>query len=345
MLSLEKVKNELQKYAYPYNENILCGHTKQKVKWVLPLGVGSILAFEQAASFLLGFDESGVDLFPIRGDWNIADNLFIPWSDMTDFRMKNGLLENELQIQTAAMKIVMKINKMAAGNPWVKENLNALKANGYYYRKEDPIAKGDPIVKEDPNTYEAVRSQHPDCRPDENYLEIARIITENDIEVQSEMRESFRDPQGYAARHIERLLEEYGMDEEEIRDAAADHWWLMTDILESYGYVCTRDWKDELEDFLHFLFRTKRAVSLGLSTTGLKTEFSEKDSIPEWSRQLDAEFSEKGIAVGNIDTDSDSYTVFFCTKKEMELLKKLASETGHAVTFAQGDFSEFNIMH
>lgn len=341
MLSLEKVKNELQKYAYPYNKNILCGHTKQKIKWVFPLGAVSILAFEQATSFLFGFDENGVDLFPIHGDWNIADNLFIPWSDVTDFRMKNGLLENELQLQTAAMKIVMKINKMIAGNPWVKENLNALEAKGFYYRKDDPVAEENPVVKEesianeDSNTYEAAKSQHSACRPDENYLEIARIITDNDLEVKSEMQESFHDPQGYAARHIERLSEEYGMDEEELRDAAADHWWLMTDILETHGYVCTRDWKDELQDFLHFLFQTKRAGSQGLSVNGLKTEFSESGSIPEWCRLLDEELSEKEIAVGNIDTDSDSYTVFFCTKAEMEILKKLASETGHTVTFAQ----------
>ena len=28
MLSLEKVKSELEKYNYTYDNNILCGHTK-----------------------------------------------------------------------------------------------------------------------------------------------------------------------------------------------------------------------------------------------------------------------------------------------------------------------------
>lgn len=36
MLSLEKVKSELKKYNYTYENNILCGHTKSKIKWVLP---------------------------------------------------------------------------------------------------------------------------------------------------------------------------------------------------------------------------------------------------------------------------------------------------------------------
>lgn len=50
MLSLEKVKSELTKYNYTYENNILCGHTKSKIKWVLPTGVVNVLSFEQATS-------------------------------------------------------------------------------------------------------------------------------------------------------------------------------------------------------------------------------------------------------------------------------------------------------
>lgn len=39
MLSLEKVKNGLETFGYEYANNILCGHTKSKVKWVLPTGL------------------------------------------------------------------------------------------------------------------------------------------------------------------------------------------------------------------------------------------------------------------------------------------------------------------
>ena len=38
MLSLEKVKNELKTFGYEYANNILCGHTKSKVKWALQIG-------------------------------------------------------------------------------------------------------------------------------------------------------------------------------------------------------------------------------------------------------------------------------------------------------------------
>ena len=36
-----------------------------------------------------------------------AEILFIPWSEITSFKMKNGLLENEMILSTSAMKIEM----------------------------------------------------------------------------------------------------------------------------------------------------------------------------------------------------------------------------------------------
>ncbi len=135
MLSLEKVKSELKKYNYAYENNILCGHTKSKIKRVLPTGIVNVLAFEQATSYLFGFSTRGINLFPVQGDWNIADNLFISWNDITNFKMKNGLLENEMQIQTQSMKIEMKINKIVANNSWVKDNINYLKEKNCFYNK------------------------------------------------------------------------------------------------------------------------------------------------------------------------------------------------------------------
>lgn len=133
MLSLDKVKSELEKYHYSYNNNILCGHTKSKIKWVFPTGVINIMAFEKASSYLFGFCDKGINLFPIEGDWFIANNLFIPWKEIKTFKMKSGLLENEMLIDNGSMKIEMKINKVVANNPWIRDNLNYLKNNNYFY--------------------------------------------------------------------------------------------------------------------------------------------------------------------------------------------------------------------
>ncbi len=135
MLSLEKVQTELKKYNYPYNDNILSGHTKSKVKWILPARSASIIAFEQATSYLFGFNSEGVTLFPIEGDWNIADSLLIPWKEIEKFKMKNGLLEQEMIIKTKEMTITMKISKYVVNNPWIKNNMNDLKINNYFYKE------------------------------------------------------------------------------------------------------------------------------------------------------------------------------------------------------------------
>ena len=135
MLSLEKVQTELKKYNYPYNDNILSGHTKSKVKWILPARSASIIAFEQATSYLFGFNSEGVTLFPIEGDWNIADSLLLPWKEIEKFKMKNGLLEQEMIIKTKEMTITMKISKYVVNNPWIKNNMNDLKINNYFYKE------------------------------------------------------------------------------------------------------------------------------------------------------------------------------------------------------------------
>ena len=119
MLSLEKVKNELKTFGYEYANN---------KGFIVDLASN---CFNITKVPLL---ESIIKYKPNRY-WDIADNLFIPWSEITSFKMKNGLLENEMILSTSAMKIEMKINKVVANNSWVKDNLNYLKAKNYFYHQ------------------------------------------------------------------------------------------------------------------------------------------------------------------------------------------------------------------
>lgn len=136
MLNLEKVKQQMEKYGYEYDHNILCGHTKAKVKWVLPTGIVNAMAFEQATSYIFRFSNEGINLFPIQGDWDIAGDFFISWDQVKSFGVKNGLLENEMRLHTTEMKLEMKINKVVANNPWIKENLRYLKDQNYFYHQQ-----------------------------------------------------------------------------------------------------------------------------------------------------------------------------------------------------------------
>ena len=121
MLNLEKVKEELNKWNFSYKNNIVPGHSTYKVKWILPAGPVIVIASERATSYLFGFDEKGIHVFPVEGNWNILDCCLIEWKNITKFEMKKGiLLENTMNITTNEMKVSLKINKMVAGNPWVK---------------------------------------------------------------------------------------------------------------------------------------------------------------------------------------------------------------------------------
>lgn len=138
MLNLEQAVRELGKFGYMYDNNVVYGHTKVKIKWILPLpGGNNIIKYKDITTFLFGFSYKGINFFPIEvhRDWYLSDNYFIPWDEVTSFKMKNGVLENEMVLSTSEAKIVMKINKVVARNPWVKENVNYLKERNYFYRQ------------------------------------------------------------------------------------------------------------------------------------------------------------------------------------------------------------------
>lgn len=133
MLNLEKVKEKLKNWGFDYKNNILPGHSINKVKWVLPVGPVMVVASEQATSYLFGFDEKGIYIFPVHGDWNILDCCLIDWENIIKFEIRKGiLLENTMNITTNEMNVSLKINKVVAGNPWVKENIKKLEDLNYY---------------------------------------------------------------------------------------------------------------------------------------------------------------------------------------------------------------------
>ena len=135
MLNFEQVKEELKKWNINYKNNIVPGHSVYKVKWVLPAAPVTVIASEKVTSYLFGFDEKGVYVFPADEKWNILDCLLLEWKDIKELKMKKGLLlENTMNIVTNEMNVSLKINKIVAGNPWVKENIKNLEELNYYER-------------------------------------------------------------------------------------------------------------------------------------------------------------------------------------------------------------------
>lgn len=181
------------------------------------------------------------------------------------------------------------------------------------------------------NPMETVISQ----QEQEAYFEIVKQIAPHDPEVLHELREGFSNSEKYVGQHRERLQEEGWLEHEKVLECVQDPWWLMLDILQRYGYVCVRDWKDEWQDFRFFLCQTKRAQQEGIQIEASDPDFLEQGDISEWCRQLDEKLTERNLVVGNIDTESDAYAVFFCTREELDSLRQSASLLHQKIDFAK----------
>lgn len=84
-------------------------------------------------------------------------------------------------------------------------------------------------------------------------VDIAKAISANDKAVVAEMEKCLNDTELYVEENEDRFLER-GIEVEEVEDDVEEVRWIaMVDILETNGYVCERDWKDELEDFVYFV--------------------------------------------------------------------------------------------
>lgn len=149
------------------------------------------------------------------------------------------------------------------------------------------------------------------------------------------MREGLFEPLSYIKKHRDYLRENYMLGDAETKAYVEDKWQLMTDILETYGYVCTRDWKDELQDFLYFLFRTKAAKAEDICVNSTEWPLPEEGDIPLWCELIDDKLAAKNLAVGCIDTDSDEYTLFICSNEALIALKKVALSINRKIDYAK----------
>ncbi len=164
-------------------------------------------------------------------------------------------------------------------------------------------------------------------------LAIASAISAGDKQVMEEIKKCLEDTESYFQEHAERF-EERGVDDlEDVEDIEEIQWLAMVDALEENGYVCERDWDDELEDFLHFLGNLK-----GVSSNGLSIEadwFDEGEGITEWCTVLDEKWEAAVFCVAAIDIDSDSYVLFPCASDQLDELSELAESVECRIDLGQ----------
>ena len=154
--------------------------------------------------------------------------------------------------------------------------------------------------------------------------ELARMISSGDEAVLRDITACTEDPAGWFASHHERY-EERSVDSPDDPDLV--QWLGLVDLLEEHGWVCDRDWKAELEDFLFFLQNLKGYQALQLTLD--PDWFDEDEDIPAWCGILSEKW--EGVCVAAIDIDSDCYVLFPTAFPQLAQLQKLAEEIGHRI--------------
>lgn len=110
-------------------------------------------------------------------------------------------------------------------------------------------------------------------------------------------------------------------------------WLGLVDILEEHGWVCERDWKDELEDFSYFVQNLHGFQQLGLE---LDPDWLDEDEdIPAWCGILTEKWSAQGVRMAAIDIDSDSYVLFPVSSARFAGLQKLAEGIGQHIDYVE----------
>lgn len=103
-------------------------------------------------------------------------------------------------------------------------------------------------------------------------------------------------------------------------------------LLSERGYICYLDWKCELDDFAMLSDAMKKA---GIDENIYSIEdlnLDEDDDIEIWCEKFNHEFAKKDVLIGNIDTNSDSYSIFPITRQNLNQVSELGKKIGLKIT-------------
>ena len=184
----------------------------------------------------------------------------------------------------------------------------------------------DRFKKQEPSP-EVSSSPETECKPfGPNVLEIAKLISSGDETVLNDVSACTEDPADWFTSHQDRYRERCILSSD---DPELIQWLGLVDILEEHGWVCERDWKDELEDFSYFVQNLHGFQKLGLE---LNPDWLDEDEdISAWCDVLTEKWAAQGVRIATIGIDSDSYVLFPAAVPQFDELQRLAGEIGQCI--------------
>ena len=226
---------------------------------------------------------------------------------------KDELLKNPFKIKERNLKFPIYLNYDYKGD---KIYIFQIKDN-----KFEKCFLIKPSVKKDETSY-----------ADKILLKIARIVSFNDGKILKKLELILEDFNSYLRNDTNfRYITEINAlsKEEKIELKVVAMVWLLSES----GYICYLDWKCELEDF-QMIFNVMKKVGIDENICNIEDlNLDEDDDIEVWSEEFNKVFSKKDIFIGNIDTNSDSYSIFPVNKANLEKLRELGNKIGMKIDF------------
>lgn len=161
---------------------------------------------------------------------------------------------------------------------------------------------------------------------------ITAIISENDSSVLEKVKDCLRNTEAYFKEYAD-IFSERGIEKFDDLPLRELQRIAVVDILAENLYVCERDWKDELDEFLYFVGELKGTKAQALP---LKKEWFNGDGdISEWSAVIDGEWESFGMCLAAIDIESDCYVLFPCKIDKLNELEALAKAVSYRIDYAK----------
>ena len=179
-----------------------------------------------------------------------------------------------------------------------------------------------PSVKKDETSY-----------ADEILLKIARILSFNDGKILKKLELILEDFNSYLRNDINFRYIDNEINVLSNREKIELKILAMVWLLSESRYICYLDWKCELEDF-QMISDVMKKVGIDENICNIEDlNLDEDDDIEIWSEEFNKVFSKKDIFIGNINTSSDSYSIFPINRKNLEKLRELGNRINMKIDF------------
>ncbi|HRK76773.1 MAG TPA: hypothetical protein PLD31_06490, partial [Streptococcus parasuis] len=136
----------------------------------------------------------------------------------------------------------------------------------------------------------------------QDIFELADLMSNGDRELFLQLRDVvFASDPNQILNSIERILEPDSFDDflDRVGESEKENLWLiLIKLLEHFDYICVRDYKDNLEDFIYFFDRLHQVRNAGISLKLDSDGLNPAASISEWARVIDSKYLYEHFCLG-----------------------------------------------